>query len=405
MVFSGFVNGETASVLGGTLSYGGAAQGATNAGNYALTASGLSSGNYAISYTAGSLAVSPAALTVTANNAGKIYDGLAYGGGNGVVFSGFVNGETASVLGGTLSYGGAAQGATNVGNYALTASGLSSGNYAISYTAGSLAVSPAALTVAANNAGKIYDGLAYHGGNGVVFSGFVNGETASVLGGTLSYGGAAQGATNVGNYALTASGLSSGNYAISYTAGSLAVSPAALTVAANNAGKIYDGLAYGGGNGVVFSGFVNGETASVLGGTLSYGGAAQGATNVGNYALTASGLSSGNYAISYTAGSLAVSPAALTVAANNAGKIYDGLAYGGGNGVVFSGFVNGETASVLGGTLSYGGAAQGATNVGNYALTASGLSSGNYAISYTAGLARGQPGGADGCRQQCRQDL
>ena len=162
----------------------------------------------------------------------------------------------------------------------------------------------------------------------MVFSGFVNGETASVLGGTLSYGGAAQGATNVGNYALTASGLSSGNYAISYTAGSLAVSPAALTVAANNAGKIYDGLAYGGGNGVVFRGFVNGETASVLGGTLSYGGAAQGATNVGNYALTASGLSSGNYAISYTAGSLAVSPAALTVAANNAGKIYDGLAYG-----------------------------------------------------------------------------
>ena len=56
--------------------------------------------------------------------------------------------------------------------------------------------------------------------------------------------------------------------------------------------------------------------------------------------------------------SLAVSPAALTVAANNAGKIYDGLAYGGGNGVVFSGFVNGETASVLGGTLSYGGAAR-----------------------------------------------
>ena len=119
--------------------------------------------------------------------------------------------------------------------------GLSSGNYAISYTAGSLAVSPAALTVAANNAGKIYDGLAYHGGNGVVFSGFVNGETASVLGGTLSYGGAAQGATNVGNYALTASGLSSGNYAISYTAGSLAVSPAALTVAATTPARSMTG--------------------------------------------------------------------------------------------------------------------------------------------------------------------
>ncbi|PIT01956.1 hypothetical protein TSA1_15125 [Bradyrhizobium nitroreducens] len=383
--YSGFVNGETASVLGGTLTYAGTAQGAKNAGNYSLTASGLTSSNYGIGYVGGALTIGKAALTVTANDAGKTYDGLAFTGGNGVAYSGLVNGETASVLGGTLAYGGTAQGATNAGSYGLTASGLSSSNYAISYAAGALAIGKAALTVTANDAGKTYDGLAFTGGNGVTYSGLVNGEASSVLGGTLSYGGTAQGAKNAGNYSLTASGLTSNNYAISYTGGALTIGKAALTVTVNDAGKTYDGQAFTGGNGVTYSGLVNGETASVLSGTLAYGGNAQGATNAGSYALTTSGLSSNNYAISYTAGALAIGKAALTVAANDASKTYDGLAFTGGNGVTYSGFVNGETSAVLGGTLSYGGTAQGAKNAGSYNLTASGLSSTNYALSYTAG--------------------
>ncbi len=383
--YGGFVNGEGASVLGGSLVYGGSAQGAVNAGSYGLTASGLTSGNYAISYVGGSLVVNPAALTVTVNGATKTYDGLAYAGGNGVSYDGFVNGEGASVLGGSLAYGGAAQGAVNAGTYGLTASGLTSGNYAISYVGGSLVVNPAALTVTVNGATKTYDGLAYAGGNGVSYGGFVNGEGASVLGGSLVYGGSSQGAVNAGSYGLTASGLTSGNYAISYVGGSLVVNPAALTVTVNGATKTYDGLAYAGGNGVSYVGFVNGEVASVLGGALAYGGAAQGAVNAGTYGLTASGLTSGNYAISYVAGSLVVNPAALTVAVNGATKTYDGLAYAGGNGVSYGGFVNGEGASVLGGALVYGGAAQGAINVGSYGLNASGLSSGNYTIRYVAG--------------------
>ncbi|WP_206245257.1 MBG domain-containing protein [Novosphingobium terrae] len=382
VTYAGFVNGEAASVLGGSLAYVGTAQGAVNAGTYSLSGSGLSSGNYAITYAPGVLAVSKVALVVTANDASKTYDGLAYSGGNGASYAGFVNGETASVLGGSLVYGGSAQGAVNAGTYVLTSSGLSSANYTITYSPGMLTVNRAALAVTANDASKTYDGLAYSGGNGVTYAGFVNGETASVLGGALAYGGTAQGAVNAGAYGLTASGLSSGNYAISYAPGTLAVQKAALTVTANNVTKTYDGLAYSGGNGVTYAGFVNGETTSVLSGALTYGGAAQGAVNAGTYGLAASGLSSGNYAISYVPGMLTVNQAALTVTANDASKTYDGLAYSGGNGVTYAGFVNGETASVLGGALAYGGSAQGAVNAGTYGLAASGLSSGNYAITY-----------------------
>ncbi|MEH0098091.1 MBG domain-containing protein [Pannonibacter sp. Pt2] len=206
-----------------------------NAGTYTnLLLSGLYSGQngYDISYGAGSgsFTINKATLTVTAADASKTYDGLAYSGGNGVSYSGFVNNETVSVLGGTLSYTGTSQGAVNAGSYTLTASGLTSGNYDITYVAGTLTVGKAALTVTANDAVKTFDGLAYSGGNGVSYSGFVDNETASVLGGTLSYGGTSQGAVNVGSYTLTASGLTSGNYTIAYVNGTLTVQAAPAPV-------------------------------------------------------------------------------------------------------------------------------------------------------------------------------
>src|SRR5258706_14834584 len=161
------------------------------------------------------LTVRAPVLMVTNNNASKIYDGLGFSGGNGVSYLGFVNSETASVLSGTLSYGGTSQGAINAGSYTIIPSGLSSGNYTISYVNGTLTVNPAALTVTANNASKVYDGLAFSGGNGVSLLGFVNGETASVVSGTLSYGGSSQGAINVGRYTMMPGGFGRGNYMIS----------------------------------------------------------------------------------------------------------------------------------------------------------------------------------------------
>jgi hypothetical protein len=262
---------------------------------------------YDISY-ASSLTIARAALTVTAGDVFKTYDGLAFGGGNGVTYSGLVHGETGLVLGGTLVYGGAAQGAGAAGSYGLTVAGLNSANYAISYLPGTLTVGKAALTVTANDAGKTYDGLAYAGSNGVRFSGLVNGEQAGVLGGTLVFGGAAQGAVHAGSYDITASGLSSGNYQIAYRPGVLTVDRASLAVAANGLVKEYDGLAYGGGNGVRYSGFVAGESQALLGGVLVYGGSAQGAIRAGRYTLLAGGLSSNDYAISYPAAQLVINP-------------------------------------------------------------------------------------------------
>src|SRR3546814_18530739 len=83
-----------------------------------------------------------------------------------------------------------------------------------------LTVTPAPLTVAANDLNRIYDGTAF-AGNGVSYSGFVGGQDASVLGGSLIYGGSAQGAVDAGSYTIEVSGLSAGSYAITYIEGAI----------------------------------------------------------------------------------------------------------------------------------------------------------------------------------------
>jgi hypothetical protein len=93
---------------------------------------------------------------------------------------------------------------------------------------------------------RAYDGQAWHGGNGVAYGGFVNGETAAVLTGTLGFGGSAQGAVGAGNYVLTALGLQSDNYAVAYRDGTLAVT--AQSGGGNTGGGNPGGAIPGGGN-------------------------------------------------------------------------------------------------------------------------------------------------------------
>jgi filamentous hemagglutinin family protein len=119
---------------------------AINAGSYALTGTLYSDQQgYDISYVNSVLTINKANLLITANDANKVYDGLGYSGGNGVRYTGFVNGETNAVLFGNLNYGGNSQGAINVGSYWITPSGLSADNYQISYGDGQLTIDPAPL--------------------------------------------------------------------------------------------------------------------------------------------------------------------------------------------------------------------------------------------------------------------
>jgi hypothetical protein len=285
---------------------------------YGISITGATGGtfdpaNYAITYAPGTLTVSKATLTVTPG-AAKTYDGRGYAGG-AVTYSGFVNSEGAADLGGTLAFGGAAQGATNAGTYALTASGQTSANYDIVYGGGNLVINPAPLTIAADNVTKTYGQTATL----VAFTptGLQNGETVGSA--TLASSGAAATA-GVGSspYGISITGATGGtfdpaNYAITYAPGTLTVSKATLTVTALPASKVQDGAPYAGGAGVSYVGFVGGQGAGVLSGTLSYGGSAQGATAPGTYSLLPRGLSSLNYDITFLGDFLTITPGGDTV--------------------------------------------------------------------------------------------
>ncbi|ASC93488.1 beta strand repeat-containing protein [Sulfurospirillum diekertiae] len=268
----------------------------TNAGTYSnlyvdILKNGYteaSSGN-----TKGSLTIAKANATVTANSDTKTYNGLTQS-ISGFHATGLVNSETESVLSGVTTTGGSG---TNAGEYTLTASGVD-GNYNLTFVDGKLTITKANATVTANSGSLVYNGLSQSLGFGA--TGLVNGETKSVLSGVTAIGG-----TDVGEHTISLNGVDT-NYNLTFVNGSLTITPASLTVTANNASKTKDGLAYSGGNGVSYSGFVNHETASVLGGALSYGGTAQGATTEGTYVIKPMGLSSGNYTLSYVDGVLMI---------------------------------------------------------------------------------------------------
>lgn len=162
-----------------------------------------------------------APLTVTASNTSKTYDGLTYSSSTAYT--------TSAAADANKIFGTVASSDLNVGTHAISAAGIYSNQqgYDLSYANGTLTVNPASLTVSANNDNKTYDGNAYSGGNGAGYAGFVNGETAAVLGGALAYGGNSQGAINAGSYAITPSGRTATNYTITFVNGILTITGAA----------------------------------------------------------------------------------------------------------------------------------------------------------------------------------
>ncbi|MFC6747412.1 beta strand repeat-containing protein [Methylobacterium persicinum] len=395
VTYEGFVNGETEAVLGGSLTYGGPAKDATKAGTYVLTASGQTSNNYDITYKPGTLTIARVKLTASVKEVSKSYDGKPFDANDVLTYDGFVNDETVAVLGGSPSYGGTAPGAKQPGTYTLTAAGQTSDNYDISYKPGTLTISKRPVTVVISNETKVYDGQGYPGASATIEN-LADGEDPSVLGGQFQLGGDWKGATNVGRYSITGSGYTSNNYDISYKPGTLTITKAPLTASfedptwGDKVVKVYDGTP----NAPLPAGTVHLSTVFRDDDVTATGTARYVDSNVGYHklvtvtGLTLSGAAVGNYElINDTASEYTglISPAPLTVIVNNAAKTYDGKAFSGGNGFTYKGFLGQDDESVLHGSFTYRGSAQGAKQAGRYVVAGSGLSADNYGVNYQNG--------------------
>src|SRR5204862_4020346 len=122
----------------------------------------------------------PAGLTATVTGS-QVYGGSP---SYSATYAGFVNGQNALVVSGSLSCSTSAVASSPVGGvYTISnCSGLSAPNYTINYVYGNLSVIPAGLTATVTGS-QVYGGSPSYS---ATYAGFVNGQNALVVSGSLS---------------------------------------------------------------------------------------------------------------------------------------------------------------------------------------------------------------------------
>lgn len=384
---SGFVGSDTASVLSGVPAFDTTADVDSNVGNYPINASAgdLSATNYSFTFVAGTLSVTKATPTINWSNPADITYGTALDGTQ--LNAAAVNPNDGSTVAGSFSYNPAAGSVPTAGTKTLSVNFTpeSSLNYdAPQQKTVSLNVLKKTLTITADDKEKVFGTsnptLTY------TASGFANGDTqATAFTGTPQLTTTATTYSQVGNYPIDAAvgSLASANYSFSFVSGTLKVTKAVLTIKADNKSKLYGGalptFSY------TPSGFVGGDTASVLSGAPAFNTTATNASGVGNYPITVSAgtLTAANYSFNFVGGLLSVTPASLTIMAENKTKQYSDQmpAFT----ATYSGFVLNQTPTNLTGSLGFTTSAGTLSPAGSYPIVPAGQSSLNYAITYQNG--------------------
>lgn len=306
----------TGTIRGGA-SYGPVTTAPTAAGTYTATCTHIDPALGPVTDT-GTIVINPVPLTVTAADTTRAY--LQPNPPVTREITGFVNGETESVLTGTTTCATSTSQNANVGTYPnvnTCSETLSATNYTFSYVPGDLTVTGFVLTVTASNTEKAYGApnpeVTY------VISGFQGDDDASVITGSTTCG--TVGGPNAGTYpgANTCSQtLSATNYTFVYVPGTLVINKVPLVVTAATTTKVYGDPTPVVGR--TITGFVNGDDSGDLGGTSVCSTSTSAGPNVGAYTdanVCTEGLTSLNYTFSYVPGDFSITPRPLTAKAND----------------------------------------------------------------------------------------
>jgi Bacterial Ig-like domain (group 3)/MBG domain (YGX type) len=351
---TGLVNGDT---LGTTIvvTYSTTATSCSPPGTYPITATvtGSSAGNYQVVVNAGTLAISPSTTPITITFppvASRAYGSAPFA-VTATSSAGSNSPVTIAVQSGPAVISGNIVTLTGAGAVMLQASSEGARNCSTVTATTNFQVTPAPLRVAVNNARRSY------GAPNPAFSGTVFGAVGSDSF-SESFTTTATATSNVGSYPIVpaVTGANLASYTITAVNGTLTVTPAPLTVAANNASR-----GYGAAN-PAFSGTVTGAVGSNSF-NQSFTTTATATSNVGSYpivpAVTWANLA--NYTVTAVNGTLTVTPAPLTVAASNATR-----SYGAAN-PAFSGTVTGAVGSDSF-SESFTTTATASSNVGSYPI-------------------------------------
>ena len=268
--------------------------------------------NYETAEATYTLTVTPASVTVTADNKTKVY--------------GDTDPELTATVTGTLNgdkvaYTLSRDSGENVGDYTITPTGAEiQGNYKVTYGTGTLTITASSsLTVSGTDYSGIYDANA-HG----------EAATASVTEGTtVEYqvnGGnwttEVPKITNVGTVTVKVRATNS-NYETAEATYTLTVTPASVTVTADNKSKVF---------GAAEPELTATVTGTLNGDEVAYTLSRDPGEDVGGYTITPTGEEiQGNYEVTYETGTLTITPVTgkivVTVTGHTGTAVYDGTAH------------------------------------------------------------------------------
>ncbi|MBR6286172.1 MAG: leucine-rich repeat protein, partial [Bacteroidaceae bacterium] len=180
--------------------------------------------------------IEPAKLTAKVSNASREYgeDNPQFR----ISYSGFINGENESVITTQPTISTTATKESNVGEYPITISGGAATNYELVYEPSVLTITKAPLSAKVNDTAKVYG--SQNPSFTMEYSGLKNDETVPAWSKTPTFQTEATRGSSVGRYDVNAVNGVPINYNLGeITAGSLTVTPAPLTIKANDAKKQY----------------------------------------------------------------------------------------------------------------------------------------------------------------------
>ncbi len=217
--YSGFVNGDDSNVIDVHPTIVTDATITSPVGVYPVILALGSDNNYIINRTDGSLTVTKALLTATADNKSKLYSKsnppLT------VSYTGFVNGDGASSLDVAPVPSTEATVLSGTGSYPVILSAGSDNNYEITNVDGVLTVNKSVLKVTADNKRRIYNEA--NPALTISYSGFVNGDNLSSIDSKPSASTSAAITSDAGSYSISVNGGSDNNYSFEYQNGTLEI--------------------------------------------------------------------------------------------------------------------------------------------------------------------------------------
>lgn len=374
---TGFLNDDNVDVLTKAPSFSTDATKTSNVGKYKITPNGAEAKNYTISYEQGELTITKRQLKATSHCS------RLYGEENPLLpieYDGFVNNETEAVLSVKPVGVTAATKTSSVGEYPITVSGGEATNYAFVYEQGVLTVTKASLSARVKDATKVYG--TQNPSFSIEYYGLKNGETVPAWTTAPTFQTEATKASGVGQYAIKAINGVPVNYELEIADGTLSITPAPLTIKANDATRLYynDDPAFS----YKCNGFVNGDNESVLISTPTLSTTATRESNVGTYEIKVGETSCPNYSISYVNGILTITPRTLIASVGNYERTYneENPVFE----VKYDGFVGNEDENVLNSKAIANTTATQISDVGTYQITVSGGSANNYTFSYVSGI-------------------